>query len=61
MIDTGIDIFDNAFRNSDGTTRILNIYDQTTGEKYDKQSIDEYIRLNEDLSGGTFSYDNAQG
>ncbi len=23
-----------------GTTRILNIYDQTTGEKYDKQSID---------------------
>ena len=33
VIDTGIDIFDNAFRNSDGTTRILNIYDQTTGEK----------------------------
>ena len=54
-------LFDNAFRNSDGTTRILNIYDQTTGEKYDKQSIDEYIRLNEDLSGGTFSYDNAPG
>lgn len=61
VIDTGIDIFDNAFRNSDGTTRILNIYDQTTGEKYDKQSIDEYIKLNEDLSGGTFSYDNAPG
>ena len=61
VIDTGIDIYDNAFRNSDGTTRILNIYDQTTGEKYDKQSIDEYIKLNEDLSGGTFSYDNAPG
>ena len=36
-------------------------YMPDTGEKYDKQSIDEYIRLNEDLSGGTFSYDNAPG
>ena len=29
VVDTGIDIFHHAFRNTDGTTRILSLWDQT--------------------------------
>lgn len=42
IIDTGIDIKDMRFRNRDGTTRILNIYDQSSGIEWNKQDIDNY-------------------
>lgn len=45
IIDTGIDIKDMRFRNRDGTTRILNIYDQSSGIEWNKQDIDNYIFL----------------
>ncbi|MDO5401903.1 MAG: S8 family peptidase [Eubacteriales bacterium] len=43
VIDTGIDIGSRQFRMEDGTTRILNIWDQTTGEEWDKPQIDEIL------------------
>lgn len=43
VIDSGIDILDRAFRNADGTTRIINIYDQTTGMEYSRDDINAVI------------------
>ena len=50
IIDTGIDIKDMRFRNSDGTTRILNIYDQSLGIEWNKQDIDNYIFFENELT-----------
>ena len=36
VIDTGIDILSEEFRKSDGSTRILNIYDQTQQTEYNE-------------------------
>lgn len=54
IIDTGIDYLNNIFKNSDGTTRILSIWDQTIntgntpreipyGSEYTKDMIDEAL------------------
>lgn len=44
MIDTGIRAESMEFRNADGSTRILNIWDQTTGTEYDRSQIDEALQ-----------------
>ena len=44
VIDTGIRAESMEFRNADGSTRILNIWDQTTGTKYDRSQIDEALQ-----------------
>lgn len=57
IIDTGIDIFHNAFRNDDGSTRIIEIWDQTidgnpprgyfTGSVFDENDINLILQENE--------------
>ena len=44
VIDTGIREESMEFRNADGSTRILNIWDQTTGTEYDRSQIDEALQ-----------------
>lgn len=44
VIDTGIRAESMEFRNADGSTRILNIWDQTTGTEYDRSRIDESLQ-----------------
>ena len=44
VIDTGIRAQCMEFRNADGSTRILNIWDQTTGTEYDRSQIDEALQ-----------------
>lgn len=44
VIDTGIRAESIEFRNADGSTRILNIWDQTTGTEYDRSQIDEALQ-----------------
>ena len=43
IIDTGIDIYSSEFRNADGSTRILDIYDQTLQREYSAADIDAII------------------
>ena len=43
IIDTGIDIYSSEFRNADGSTRILDIYDQTLQKEYSAADIDAFI------------------
>lgn len=43
IIDTGIDIYSREFRNADGSTRILDIYDQTLQREYSAADIDAFI------------------
>ena len=43
VIDTGIDIENPQFLREDKTTRILNIWDQTTGEELDTAKINEVL------------------
>ena len=43
IIDTGIDIYSSEFRNADGSTRILDIYDQTLQREYSAADIDAFI------------------
>ena len=43
IIDTGIDIYRSEFRNADGSTRILDIYDQTLQREYSAADIDAFI------------------
>lgn len=43
VVDSGIDYFHEDFRNEDGTTRILFLADQVTGEIYTKEEIDRAI------------------
>ena len=60
FLDTGIDYQHPAFRNSDGTTRIVRIWDQTLpgeaptgflyGTEYQKAEIDAALRLDDPLS-----------
>lgn len=44
VIDTGIRAESMEFRNADGSTRILNIWDQTTETEYDRSQIDEALQ-----------------
>lgn len=43
VIDTGIDASNPAFRNPDGSTRILNIWDQAAGIEWDRAQINEAL------------------
>ena len=55
LIDSGIDIFNDAFRNNDGSTRILEIWDQnisgnppegyTLGTVFTKDDINDALRI----------------
>ncbi len=51
VIDSGIDIFHEDFRNEDGSTRILYLDDQITGRTYEKWEIDEIIQGVHDADG----------
>jgi len=53
VIDTGINASSYDFRNEDGTTRILNIWDQTMDIIFDKKQIDEALENKnfEDIPG----------
>ncbi|EIA26931.1 Protease CspB, partial [Candidatus Arthromitus sp. SFB-5] len=44
FIDSGIDYTINAFRNSDGTTRIKYMYNPSTGTLYNSEQINEALR-----------------
>ncbi len=43
VIDSGIDYFHPDFRNADGTTRILYLWDQDRGEVYTREDINEAL------------------
>lgn len=45
VIDSGIDYYNEEFRNSDGTTRIMTIVDQTTNSEYTREQINEALSL----------------
>lgn len=44
IIDSGIDYYHDDFRNADGTTRILALWDQTLDRVFTKEEIDEALR-----------------
>lgn len=44
VIDTGINLSSQQFRNADGTTRILNIWDQETGIEWNQEQINQFLR-----------------
>ncbi len=44
VIDSGIDYFHDDFRNSDGTTRILELWDQTLDRVFTAQEINEALK-----------------
>ena len=43
VIDSGIDYYHEDFRNEDGTTRILELWDQTADRKYTREEINEAL------------------
>lgn len=43
VIDSGIDIYNSSFRNTDGSTRILYLYDQTLGREFSSEEINQAI------------------
>lgn len=43
VIDSGIDYYHGDFRNADGTTRILELWDQTKDEVYTREQINEAL------------------
>lgn len=60
VIDTGIDIYSNEFRNADGTTRILALYDQTLQKEYTFSEINDYINNNGERTQNAIGVDNVQ-
>ncbi len=57
IIDSGIDIYHPDFRNEDGTTRIVNLWDQTLGQVFSEEEINAALLADDgsfpskDLSG----------
>ena len=47
IADSGIDYTNNAFRNADGTTRILKLWDQVTDTVFDEMQINEALNSEE--------------
>ena len=47
VLDSGVDISLSAFRNADGTTRILSLWDQAEGKEYDSRQINEALHRQE--------------
>lgn len=45
IADSGIDYTNNAFRNADGTTRILKLWDQVTDTVFDEEQINEALNV----------------
>lgn len=45
VIDSGIDYFHSDFRNEDGTTRILELWDQTLDRVFTEEEINEALRM----------------
>ena len=43
IIDSGIDYYNDSFRNADGTTRIAYLYDQSNGEEYGEEAINQAL------------------
>ncbi|MCI8994003.1 MAG: S8 family peptidase [Eubacterium sp.] len=46
IVDSGIDIFHEDFRNEDGTSRILYVWDQENDVVYGKEQLDEVLETN---------------
>ncbi len=44
IVDSGIDYGNRVFRNQDGTTRILKLWDQVTGSVFDENQINEALQ-----------------
>ncbi len=55
IIDTGIDITSMQFRKQDGSTRILNILDQTLNVEWSQENINNYLGVNNNSSINTGS------
>lgn len=47
IIDSGIDIYHPDFRNENGTTRIVNLWDQTLGQIFSEEDINEALLAND--------------
>lgn len=43
VIDSGIDIYNSSFRNSDGSTRILYLFDQSLGREFTAEEINQAL------------------
>ena len=64
VVDSGVDYFHPDFRNADGSSRILRLWDQSiqgnppqgyvTGTEYTKEQIDEALALGETRAGVLF-------
>lgn len=52
VIDSDIDVLNREFQNSDGTTRLLNVWNQETGQEYNQESINTAIGNNLSIAYG---------
>ncbi len=50
IVDSGIDFFHEDFRNDDGTTRILYLYDQVAGRVFSKEEIDAALQMEDRMA-----------
>lgn len=52
VIDSGIDVFHPDFRNEDGSSRILEVWDQSLGRVFTKEELDQALALGEKEGAG---------
>ncbi len=55
VLDSGLDLWDRDFRNSDGTTRIRYFYDQQTGKEWTEEEINDVLLSGEQDNVGESS------